>query len=187
MDKETTVETAFSVWGSDEESVLDKGVGGLDPAHSDDRQVNGQEKTRERPALIRIAKNGYDLAGTKCVLNERSCSDYAGSRSSRIDAAQSAYHQLHGHKYDWNSHPMAPPGLRAVIYLDPDNRTSWGARGLDAWYCGPDFDHYRCCSFYVCETRAYRTTATFNLFPQHCSLPEFLPVQHATEVFEGLK
>ena len=81
--------------------------------------------------------------------------------------------KLHGRKYNWNSHPMAPPGTRAVIYLDPDNRTSWGARGLDAWYCGPDFDHYRCCSFYVPETRAYRTTATFDLFPQHCSLPEF--------------
>ena len=41
MDEETTVETAFSVWGSDEESVLDKGVGGLDPAHSNDRHGNG--------------------------------------------------------------------------------------------------------------------------------------------------
>ena len=50
----------------------------------------------------------------------------------------------HGHKYDWNSHPMAPSGTRAVIYLDPNSRTSWGARGLDAWYCGPVFDHYRC-------------------------------------------
>ena len=44
MDEEITVGTAFSVWGSDEESVLDKGVGGLDPAHSDDRHVNGQKK-----------------------------------------------------------------------------------------------------------------------------------------------
>ena len=61
MDEETTVGTAFSVWGSDEESVLDKGVGGLDPAHSDDRHVNGQEKTRERPALIRITKRGDNL------------------------------------------------------------------------------------------------------------------------------
>ena len=82
---------------------------------------------------------------------------------------------------------MAPPGLRAVIYLDPDNRAAWGARGLDAWYCGPDFDHYRCCSFYVPETRAYRTPASFHLFPQHCSLSEFLPGQHATEVYNELK
>ena len=64
-------------------------------------------------------------------------------RTSRIDPTKLAYHQLHGHKYDWNSHPMAPPGTRAVIYLKPDSSTSWGARGLDAWYCGPVFDHYR--------------------------------------------
>ena len=33
QDEESTVETAFSVWGSDDESELDHGVGGLDPAH----------------------------------------------------------------------------------------------------------------------------------------------------------
>ena len=38
-----TVETAFSVWGSDDESELDHGVGGLDPAHQDTRHFNGQE------------------------------------------------------------------------------------------------------------------------------------------------
>ena len=32
-DEESTVETAFSVWGSDDESELNHGVGGLDPAH----------------------------------------------------------------------------------------------------------------------------------------------------------
>ena len=53
-------------------------------------------------------------------------------RTSHIDPTKSAYHQLHGHKYDWNSHSMAPPGTRAVIYLDHDNMSSWGARGLDA-------------------------------------------------------
>ena len=40
MDEEGTVQTAFSVWGSDDESELDKGVGGLDPAHRDSDHVN---------------------------------------------------------------------------------------------------------------------------------------------------
>ena len=90
MDEETTVGTAFSVWGSDEESVLDKGVGGLDPAHSDDKHVNGQEKTRERPALIVIAKKGYNLAGKKCVLSDRTCSSksYGVSRSPEMAAGK---------------------------------------------------------------------------------------------------
>ena len=41
-DEESTVETAFLVWGSDDESELDKGVGGLDPAHHDSDHVNGR-------------------------------------------------------------------------------------------------------------------------------------------------
>ena len=53
-DEESTVETAFSVWGSDDESELDHGVGGLDPAHLDERPLNGTLKARERPALITI-------------------------------------------------------------------------------------------------------------------------------------
>ena len=53
-DEESTVETAFSVWGSDDESELDHGVGGLDPARHDDRPLNGPAKARERPALITI-------------------------------------------------------------------------------------------------------------------------------------
>ena len=53
-DEESTVETAFSVWGSDDKSELDHGVGGLDPAHQDNRHLNGQENARERPTLITI-------------------------------------------------------------------------------------------------------------------------------------
>ena len=77
---------------------------------------------------------------------------------------------------------MAPPGTRAVIYEDPDSRTAWGARGTDAWYCGPSFDHYRNCIFYVPETRSFRTSGSFDLFPQHYLLPEFTPEQNAAEV-----
>ena len=54
-------------------------------------------------------------------------------RTSRIDPTKSAYHQLHGQRYDWNKHPLAPPGTRAIIYEDPNSRTSWGPRGTDAW------------------------------------------------------
>ena len=81
MDEEATVETTFSVWGSDEESVLNKGVGGLDPAHSDEKHVNGRVKARERPALIGIAKKGDSLAGKKCFLSEQTNSSNSSSVS----------------------------------------------------------------------------------------------------------
>ena len=63
-------------------------------------------------------------------------------RTSHIDPSKLAYHQFHRHRYDWNRHPLAPPGTRAIIYEDPGARTLWGSQGTDAWYCGPSLDHY---------------------------------------------
>eukprot|EP00804_Cyclotella_cryptica_P003417 CCRYP_018563-RA/>CCRYP_018563-RA protein AED:0.22 eAED:0.19 QI:0/0/0/1/0.33/0.25/4/0/1155 len=107
-------------------------------------------------------------------------------RTSRIDPSKSAYHQLHGHRYNWNAYPLAPPGTKAVIYDSPTTRTSWGTRGLDAWYCGPAFDHYRNMKFYVPSTKAYRVSGSYDLFPQHCILPTFTPAQHTQEVLREL-
>ena len=61
---------------------------------------------------------------------------------------------------------MAPLETRAVVYEDPDSRTSWGARGTDAWYCGPLMGHYCNCKFDIPKTRAYRISGSFDLFPQ---------------------
>ena len=81
---------------------------------------------------------------------------------------------------------MAPPGTRAVVYKDPTTRTSWGTKGIDGWYCGPALDHYRNCRFYIPETGAYRTSGSYDLFPQHCLLPDLSPVQHAEAVHDEL-
>ena len=81
---------------------------------------------------------------------------------------------------------MAPPGTKAVVYVDPDNRTSWGQRDIDAWYCGPELDHYRNLRFYYPTTKGYHTSASYDLFLEHCMLPEFTPTEHATEVYDEL-
>ena len=59
------METAFSVWGSDDESELDHGVGGFDPAHQDNRRLNGQANARERPALITIKIKMSQILATR--------------------------------------------------------------------------------------------------------------------------
>ena len=64
----------------------------------------------------------------------------------------SAYEQLHRKPYDWNAHPMAPPGTRAVVFNPPNLRSSWGLHALDAWYCGPSLNHYQCNNFYIPES-----------------------------------
>ena len=112
-------------------------------------------------------------------------------RTSRKEQQKSAYHSYHGHRYDWNKNPMAPPGTRAVVYLPVVGRPSWGPQGIDAWYCGPAMDHYRNMIFFVPETQAYHTSASFDLFPQHCQLPTLSEQQHnetvATEWLESLQ
>ena len=80
---------------------------------------------------------------------------------------------MHGHKYN-------------DCVESPEGRALWGPRGLDAWYCGPAFDHYRNCKFYVPSTKAYRTSGSYDLFPQHCILPTFTPEQHTQEVYTEL-
>ena len=107
-------------------------------------------------------------------------------RRSRLNPDISAYEQLHGMKYDWNAHPLAPPGTRAVIYEAPATRASWAPRGVDAWYCGPALEHYRCCHFYVPDTRAMRISGTYELYPTHCLLPTLSHLQHTDEVFNEL-
>eukprot|EP00804_Cyclotella_cryptica_P025566 CCRYP_002810-RA/>CCRYP_002810-RA protein AED:0.33 eAED:0.33 QI:0/-1/0/1/-1/1/1/0/369 len=107
-------------------------------------------------------------------------------RTSQIDPSKSAYYQLHGHRYDWNAYSLAPPGTKAIIYESPTTRTSLGNRGLDAWYCGPAFDHYRNVKFYVPSTKAFRVSGLYDLFPQHCILPTLTPEQHAVEVHKEL-
>eukprot|EP00804_Cyclotella_cryptica_P020493 CCRYP_019412-RA/>CCRYP_019412-RA protein AED:0.05 eAED:-0.04 QI:0/0/0/1/0/0.5/2/0/1372 len=107
-------------------------------------------------------------------------------RTSRIDPTKSAYHQVHGHRYDWNAHPLSPPGTKAIIYESPTTRTSWGPHGIDAWYCGPSLDHYRNAKIFVPATKANRISGSYDLFPQHCILPTFTPDQHVQEVYTEL-
>ena len=47
-------------------------------------------------------------------------------------------------------------------------------------------DHYCCSNFYVPETQAMRITATFELYPTHCSLPTVSPNEHTNIVFREL-
>ncbi|KAL7503761.1 hypothetical protein ACHAXN_001695, partial [Cyclotella atomus] len=99
-------------------------------------------------------------------------------RTSRIDPTKSAYEILEG-PHDFNRHPWAPPGCRAVVHEPASTRTSWGPRGTDAWYIGPAHNHYRSYEFYVPETRAYRTSASAHFFPTYCELPNESPIEAA--------
>ena len=108
-------------------------------------------------------------------------------RTSQKDSTLSVYHLFHGKWYNWNVHPMALPGTRVVMYKDHTMRRSWVPLGLDAWHCGPAFDHYRNMIFFVPKTGDPRVSGSFDLFPQHCLLPTLNPTQHVEVVHEELR
>ena len=69
-------------------------------------------------------------------------------QTSRANPDLSSY-AYHFGLFDFNKTPMAPLGTQVVIHDKPEQRTSWGFHGLDAWYTGPSLEHYRCVKCYV--------------------------------------
>ena len=67
-------------------------------------------------------------------------------RSSHKNPKSSAYALLEG-EFNFNKTPLAPPGTKALVFSDPDTRTSWETHAKDAWCVGPALNHYRCSPF----------------------------------------
>jgi hypothetical protein len=65
-----------------------------------------------------------------------------------------------------------------MVYKDGNTWGSWASRSVDAFYLGPEKDHYKCNNYYIPDTRAYRVSGSMELFPQHCQLPSMTPHQH---------
>ena len=82
---------------------------------------------------------------------------------------------------------MVLPGTKVVVYVDPDNMTSWRQQGIDAWYHRLELNYYRNLCLYCPATKGYCTSALYDLFPQHCMLPEFTPTEHAIELYDELR
>ena len=67
--------------------------------------------------------------------------------------------------FDYNATPMAPPGIRTLVYENPQQRKTWAQHGVNAWYIGYYPDHYRCHKTYVPANRGERIyhTVSFSL------------------------
>jgi hypothetical protein len=73
-------------------------------------------------------------------------------RGSRINPKLSAWEQIHG-RYDFNAHPIAPPGIKVLAHAKPTQRKTWETHAFEAWYVGPAMDHYRCHTVWAKSTR----------------------------------
>jgi hypothetical protein len=91
-------------------------------------------------------------------------------RGSRINPKHSAYSQLFG-PYNFNKEPMAPPGIRVLVHVKPDQRKTWAPHAEEGWYIGPAPEHYRCYRVYMTETKAERISDTVSWYPTKTIMP----------------
>jgi hypothetical protein len=82
----------------------------------------------------------------------------------------SAYAQLNGN-FDFNRTPLAPPGTRIIAHEKLDQRASWYPHGLDSYYLGPAFDHYRCYQVHITKTKGTRIVDTVDSPPAKLEMP----------------
>ena len=92
-------------------------------------------------------------------------------RSSRVTPNQSAYQHVHGHPYDYNAMPLAPPGTLVTVFDSPEDRNSWDPHGKSGWYVGPAHSRYRQFRCIMSKTGAERYTDTLAWHPQEYKMP----------------
>ena len=92
-------------------------------------------------------------------------------RVCRSNEKVSAYEGMHGTKYDFMAHPIAPAGIKVVVHDKPDQRPSWAAHGVDGYYLGPALDHYRCWRTWITRTQSVRVSDTIAWFPARARMP----------------
>jgi hypothetical protein len=86
-------------------------------------------------------------------------------RSSPRNPRQSAWEMIHG-PYDFNRHPLAPPGTRVTIHEKPAKRSSWAQHGVKGYYVGPALEHYRCYKVWAEASNRSRITDTLAWHPK---------------------
>ena len=91
-------------------------------------------------------------------------------RTYRLHPHMSSFTHMNG-PFDYNATPMVSPGIRKLVYENPQQRKTWAQHGVDAWYIGYCPDHYRCHKTYVPATRGERISHTVSFSPHDFSVP----------------
>ena len=91
-------------------------------------------------------------------------------RGSRINPKLSAYQKIRG-DFDYNTTPLAPPGLLAVIYYSPEDQPTCSKHGTIGYYNGPAEDQYCNYRIYIPATVGTRIGSTVDFFPKHVQMP----------------
>ena len=106
-------------------------------------------------------------------------------RPSRADPSKSAYEYVYGTTWDWDKHPMLPPGTRCVALVSREQRSSWGLHGREGWYVGPHQEGYRCYKIATKEGSIIRSD-TVEWFPEDVLLPGATNEEQLREILTHL-
>ena len=111
-------------------------------------------------------------------------------RQCRINPAISAYTYLYG-QYNFNAHPMAPPGTLTLVHKKVEERSSWDFHCKTGWYVAPALQHYRCVQVYLPHTHSVVIADTVRFVQEKVPIPmastEFLLRQAIENVLDILK
>ena len=91
-------------------------------------------------------------------------------RTARNDTTKTAYQVTEG-EFDWNATPLAPIGTKRMVFIHPDNHNTFAPHCDIGYIVGRAPRHYCLLEFYIPDTRGYRLSCTYRLYPQHCRMP----------------
>jgi len=106
-------------------------------------------------------------------------------RPCRHLAAVSAWEGLHGTKYDFFVHPIAPSAMRVLVF-ETSERGTFAPHGVDGFYLGPAADAYRCFQCFVTHTNSIRVSDTLAWFPQSYKMPGASVIEQLHQVIKDL-
>jgi len=106
-------------------------------------------------------------------------------RQSPMHPRQSAWEAING-AYDFDAHPMAPPGTAVTIHEKPAQRKSWSKHGVPGFYVGPALQYYRCYTVWVTHTGTTRTTDTVAWHPHSYQWEEYSPLEMVSSIADAL-
>ena len=111
-------------------------------------------------------------------------------RQCRINPTISAHTFLHG-QYNFNAHPMAPPGTLTLVHKKVDERGSWDFHCKTGWYVAPALHHYRCVQVYLPHTHSVVVADTVRFVQEKVPIPmastEFFLRQAIENILDVLK
>ena len=106
-------------------------------------------------------------------------------RPSEAHPRMSAWEGMNG-PYDFDAHPLAPPGIAVTIHEKSQQRSTWGKHGVPGFYVGPALQHYRCYTVWALHTGSVRQTDTLAWHPHGYSWEKYTPLDMVTSTAEVL-